>query len=134
MTNALAPALLLANVLATLFMFGAIWVVQLVIYPQFLLVGAVGFAEYHTSHTSRMGLTVALPMGIELATSAYLAFVSPASTMSYNTLLPPTALRSLYWMGFLLALATWGVTFFISIPLHNRLASGFDAAGLPRPH
>lgn len=114
-------ALLLTNVAATLFMVGVIWVVQVVHYFLFDRVGAAGWAEYHAAHTRLMGGVVLLPMVVELATSGLLALRPPAA-------LSGGAGLALLWAGAVFAVLTWAVTFFVSVPLHERLSHGFDAA------
>ena len=112
-TPGMRLALLLANVAATLFMAGVIWVVQLVHYPLFAQVGEPGWGVYHAAHARRMTLVVLLPMVIELGTAGLLILAPPSG-------LP----RGLLWLGFVLALATWAATFWLSVPLHGKLGQG----------
>lgn len=108
---------LLACLAATLFMTGVIAFVDRVHYPLFENVGIEGFREYHHEHTRRTTYVVIVPMIVELFTSAYLIFRTPDGISP-----------ALMWAGLALAVGTWGVTFFCSVPMHNRLAGGFDAA------
>ncbi|MBN8591834.1 MAG: hypothetical protein J0M33_08735 [Anaerolineae bacterium] len=109
--------ILLANVAATLLMTGVIWMVQVVHYPLFALVGREQFPAYEYAHSASITLLVMPLMLVELGTAFVLA-LSP--TPGLDRLTP--------WIGLVLAAATWGVTLFFSIPAHNTLSGGFDAA------
>jgi hypothetical protein len=110
------PLILLANVAATLLMTGVIWMVQVVHYPLFALVGREQFPAYEYAHSAAITLLVMPLMLVELGTSFMLA-LNP----------PPGLDRLTPWIGLGLAAATWGVTLFFSIPAHNTLSGGFDA-------
>ncbi len=109
--------ILLANVAATLLMTGVIWMVQVVHYPLFALVGREQFPAYEYAHSASITLLVMPLMLVELGT-AFLLALNP----------PPGLDRLTPWIGLGLAAATWGVTLFFSIPAHNTLSGGFDAA------
>ena len=106
---------LLACLASTLFMTGVIWFVQVVHYPLFDRVQPESFRRYHADHTRMTGLVVILPMGVELLTSVSLAIRRPEAVEPW-----------LAWVGLAAVLATWGATFFLSVPAHGRLSSGFD--------
>lgn len=106
----------LACLASTLFMTGLIWFVHVVHYPLFARVGEAGFREYHAIHTRTTGSVVILPMVVELLTSAWLVIRTPDGVPGY-----------LAWVGLGAAMASWAVTFFLSVPAHGRLASGFNA-------
>lgn len=106
-------AVFVAHALTTLYMVGVIWMVQLVHYPLMDLVGA-RYVEYQRLHMDRMGLVVVLPMCVEALSAALLL---------RETTLP---LRERIVAVVLLAVV-WGVTFFVSVPMHAHLAQGFDA-------
>lgn len=109
--------LLLIHVGATLAMVGLIWLVQLVHYPLFALVGPNRFRTYHAAHASQITWIVAPVMGIELITALLLALAPPAGV-------PAPAV----WVGLALVAVNWGSTALLQVPLHSRLAGGFDAA------
>ncbi|WP_375417303.1 hypothetical protein [uncultured Hymenobacter sp.] len=94
---------------------GLIWTIQLVHYPSFGLVGKAEFIRFHAAHTARMGYLVAPLMVLELGLSLWLA-----GAARHSALAGPAA-----WALALVGLI-WAVTFFISVPFHNRLAAGFD--------
>lgn len=107
-------ALVLTHAAATLFMTGVIWIVQIVHYPLFAGVGADGFANYAVAHARSISFVVLPAMLIELGAAAALA-VRPGGA--------PTAA----YVGLALLSAIWLSTFFVQVPLHERLAAGFDA-------
>ena len=105
--------LLAAHAAATWALVGLIWTVQLVHYPLFAQVGADTFRNYHARHTQQITWIVAPLMAVELGTAALL-FVRGAREWWLLASFVPLAFN---W------LATWRV----QIPLHHRLAAGFDA-------
>ncbi|GAA4502686.1 hypothetical protein GCM10023172_26350 [Hymenobacter ginsengisoli] len=107
------PHLLLLNFALAAYLTGVIWVVQLVTYPAFLLVGKGEFGRYHAAHTRGMGWVVGAPMVLELALAAWLAW---AAYPSWG------AGRALGQLA--LVVAVWLATFFIAVPFHNRLEAG----------
>ncbi|MFQ3583249.1 hypothetical protein J8C06_13110 [Chloracidobacterium validum] len=107
------------NTAAALYMTGVIWLVQCVHYPLLRYVGAAAFADYHQRHVAAIFPVVALPMLVEGLTAAWL------------TLQPPTGIwPPVLWGGLVCVLAAFGVTALVSVPCHDQLAQGFDAATL----
>ena len=98
---------------ATLFMTGVIWMVQLVHYPSFCYFEQGSFAAAMKRHQFFTTLVVAPPMLIEFATGTFLLFGS-SKHLEYSV---PN-------LAFLLA--TWGFTFWLSVPKHEKLACGYD--------
>ena len=94
-------------------MTGLIWFVQVVHYPLMGAVGASGFAAYHAAHSRLTTLVVGPLMLVEAACTLWIALEQPT---------PPA------WLGVALLGVVWGATFFVSVPRHNLLAAGFDAA------
>jgi len=119
MPRAFFASLFLLDLSATLYLWGVIWTVQLVHYPLFARVGAQNWADYHAAHMRLMTLVVLPAMVTELGCSGLLALAHP------SWLAP-----GLLWAGFVFAVLTWAVTFFISVPLHNTLARGFAPVAL----
>jgi len=116
-----SQAAFLVQLGSTLPLVGLIWLVQVVAYPSFLRVGRAEFAAYHEAHARLITYVVAPLMLAELASS----FAWAASP----DLAEP---RSLAWLGFALAAATWALTFFVAVPKHEVLAHGFDAPTIAR--
>ncbi len=110
-----AHGVVLANVFATLTMFGVIWVVQLVHYPLFAGVGADGFPAYEAAHQARITLVVLPAMLLELGTAVALLWLRPAAVPAWMA-----------WTGLALVGVVWVSTAVVQVPLHTALAAGFD--------
>lgn len=100
---------------ATLMMVGIIWFVQIVHYPLYNRIGQADFVRYETDHTTLVSLVVMPLMLVEAVTAVWLTFDPPAA-----------AQPALIWGGLLLVALIWGATFLLQVPLHSRLAQGFD--------
>ncbi len=109
--------LLFATLLLTVFMTGVIWFVQMVHYPIFLKVTPSSFTEFHQAHTVWTGRVVMLPMILELIGATGLLWIRWESSLP----------NGLNYVAFGLLVAVWGITGLVSVPLHNRLAGGYDA-------
>jgi hypothetical protein len=106
----------LLNLASVVYLTGVVWLVQLVQYPLFSAYGkSENFAAYHASYTFWITPVVAPAMILELATSILLIFYAPEIFE-----------RRLVWIGLALTLIVWASTFFLQVPLHERLARGFD--------
>jgi hypothetical protein len=106
---------LLVQFAATWAMIGIIWFVQAVHYPLFLLMGSGDFKGYQHKHTRLTQWIVGPPMLVEGLTAAVLVWY------------PPTAVpRSAASAGLFLLGAIWVSTALVQVPLHNRLARGFE--------
>ena len=108
--------LLLTNIAATFFLTGVIWTTQLVQYPSFAFFNAETFTKQHDEYRLWITPIVAPPMIIELLTSIFLLFYPLENIDS-----------KLVWLGLILTLIIWASTFFVQVPLHEKLARGFDA-------
>ena len=104
-----------AHLVGTLLMVGIIWFVQIVHYPLMARVGAEQFREYSRQHQRRTSWVVAGPMLLEALTAGALIWWQPARLLS-----PAFAVA----LGLLLVI--WISTAFWQIPLHEKLAQGFD--------
>ena len=105
---------LCVHALATIYMTGVIWFVQLVHYPLLGRIGPAHFEQYHQAHTARTGWVVGPPMLIELTCSIGLA-VSPPGDLGH--LLPA--------LGLVLLSLIWVTTALFSVRYHRRLSGGF---------
>ncbi len=108
-------ALLLAHAAATWAMVGLIWTIQVLHYPLFAAVGDGAFAGYEAAHTRRITGLLAVPWGVEAATTLALALLAP-----------PGAARALAWGGALLLAGIVASTVVAQVPLHRALSEGFD--------
>jgi hypothetical protein len=94
-------------------MFGLIWMVQIVHYPMFSLVGVNEFPKYASCHQRNISLVVMPLMTVEAVTGAFLVVLYPE--------------RITFCIAMLALVLIWGSTFLIQVPLHRKLAKGFDA-------
>lgn len=104
--------LLLAHLVATWFMVGLIWTIQVVHYPLFEHVGTDSFPSYESEHTRRMGWLLAGPATIEVGTAAALVWSRPAQVNLALVLAAGAILAGL-----------WVTTALVQVPLHRRLAT-----------
>lgn len=108
--------LALVHLLATWMMTGVIWYVQVVHYPLFASVGASGFPEYESAHSTRTTAVIALPWITEGATAVALLFARPP-------IMP-------IWMPIAGCAFLAGIivtTLVAQVPAHRRLSVGYDA-------
>jgi len=99
---------------------GILWLVQWVVYPQFLRVPEGVFKDYHAEHCRRMGRIVGPLFLLEGTTAILLAWLLWAQQ-------PILQLLSLG-----LYAAGHALTFFIFVPLHAKLSRGGSRATLHR--
>ena len=111
----LIPAI---HALATWYLVGLIWFVQLVHYPLMAKVGQAGFVEYEKLHTKWTTLAVGPAMLAEALLAGYLLFAG--DELGYPV--------PLAWLGFVLVVLIWGSTAVVQVPCHRKLEQGFDPA------
>jgi hypothetical protein len=107
--------LLLIQVASTWAMTGIIWLVQLVQYVSFSHVGRETFQHFHTHHSRAITVIVA-PLMIAEALSAVAFLWVPLRVQSSWEI----------WLGIGLVAIIWASTFLLQVPMHSRLARGFD--------
>lgn len=109
-------SILLVHLASTAAMFGVIWQVQLVTYPQFQAVESVSFAEFHRDYSQRITWIVGPLMILELGSAAFSVLALWRS-------------RWKSWALFALSLviAMWGITALVQVPQHEHLSFGFDS-------
>ena len=88
---------------------------QVVHYPLFARVEPGAFPAYHAAHVRLTTWVVFAPMVVELVTSLVLVVRRP-----------PGVSATLAWIGLGLAGLTWISTIAWQVPLHDRLARGFE--------
>lgn len=106
--------LALLHLLATGFLTGLIWFVQVVHYPLLAAVGARGFRAYERAHCRRTTWVVLPAMTAELGLAVWLVFAAPPAASGWTL------------VGLGLLLLIWASTFFVQVPCHDRLQAGFD--------
>lgn len=92
---------------------GLIWVVQILVYPQFQKVAAAEFTAYHRAHCFRIGVIVTPLLFLEIASSVWLLYVGQR------------ALPFVISIG--LIPVVWLCTAVLQAPMHLKLMRGFDA-------
>jgi hypothetical protein len=106
---------LLVQVATTWAMTGIIWFVQLVQYPSFGRVDPASFTDFHAHHSSAISVIVGPLMILEaLSAAAFIWVPIRAQTPSQ------------IWLGIGLVALIWASTFFLQVPAHTKLGSGFD--------
>lgn len=100
----------------TAFLAGLIWTIQCVHYPSFRRVGRPDFPIYHREHCERVGRVVMPAMVAELILAILCLRETPRDPWLVSS-------------GGLLAVV-WGTTGAIFVPLHRRLAQGYDAGAI----
>lgn len=113
--------LFLAHLVATIFMTGLIWLVQLVHYPLMNRVGSQGFAAYEQAHQRAIGPLVMIVMLTELGTGLALLGTRPTGMQPWAA-----------WVGVALLGVIWLSTFLLQLPAHGVLSTGFDQAAYQR--
>jgi len=101
------------HVAITWMLVGLIWVVQILVYPQFLRVAAKEFQDYHFAHCFRIGLIIAPLLFIEIASAAWLLYEG-------HRTLP-------FLISIGLIVVVWLCTAVFQAPFHLRLMRGYDA-------
>jgi len=107
---------LLLHAAVTLFLTGLVWFVQLVHYPLMAETGREVFPRYEHLHQQRTTWIVAPAMAAEALLALWLLWRRPAEIPFWTVALA----------GLLLA-GIWVSTFAVQVPLHAKLAAGFDA-------
>jgi hypothetical protein len=106
---------LILNSAATLVMIGVIWFVQLVHYPLLAVIGTDRAVEIAREHQRRTGWVVGGPMVVEGVTTLILLVDRPDGV---SLLLP--------WVGGVFLAVALGSTVFLSVPLHEKMATNPD--------
>ena len=96
-------------------MTGIIWLIQLVQYPLFSKIGPEKWLEYHNGHTFWITPIVA-PLMIAELIGSFAIFYYPPQGIDCKLLV----------CGLILTLTVWTSTFFLQVPLHEKLAINFD--------
>lgn len=99
---------------ATSAMTGILWLVQLVHYPMFDGLNESSFRNWHEFHSRRISYIVAPLMIFDLGMAFALSYWL-RSPLSYVA----TGLTVLVWL----------LTFFVSVPLHDKLGSNGEVVG-----
>ena len=107
---------LVIQLLATSFMTGLIWFVQVVHYPLMEGWPHDDFGSWEAAHREHTGPVVIPPMLIEGVVAVWLLMHRPRGV---NPFLPV--------LGIIALMGIWGSTFFLQVPCHLQLSTGWDA-------
>lgn len=99
-------------------MLGLIWFVQIVHYPLFARIKANNFVAYEQQHTHKTGFITAPPMLVELTTALLLLYLNFGDI--------------LHWINTVGVIGLWASTFFIQVPLHQKLSQNHDASAIQK--
>lgn len=112
-----AQFIFIANFVATIFMTGLIWMVQVVHYPLFNDVGPENYIQYQLRHQTNITFIVGPVMLIELFTAILMAWYPMSSSDRWTV-----------YVGIALVAVIWLSTASLQIPCHQKLSQGFDQA------
>ena len=119
--------ILLVQLASSSYLVGVIWLIQRVHYPMLAELDPTCCAQSCRRHAIQITPVVGIPMLLEAAAAA--ALVWPGLFV-----LSTGSLR-LAWLGLALVAALWASTFFVQVPLHDRLgrqSGAVDAACVRR--
>ncbi len=102
----------LSNLAVSLYLMGLIWTIQMVHYPTFRFVDRERFLSFSHFHQQGMTYIVGPVMIIELLLSLSMFLLNKQDLKLLSLLL--------------IVLLTWVFTFYVSVPLHNKLLQGYD--------
>ena len=111
---------LVIQLLATSFMTGLIWFVQVVHYPLMEGWPHDDFGSWEAAHREHTGPVVIPPMLIEGVVAVWLLMHRPRGV---NPFLPV--------LGIIALLGIWGSTFFLQVPCHLQLSTGLGRSNTP---
>jgi len=103
---------LVLHIFACFFMTGVIWIVQILVYPNFRIVPPEAINQFHDHHSRQITRLVAPVMTLEFATGIILYLHDAGFGFFVN-------------LGSILAL--WGLTIIVSVPLHNKISKNTAA-------
>ncbi|TGM06161.1 hypothetical protein [Leptospira jelokensis] len=111
-------AVFLVHLIVCSMMVILIWVIQILHYPSFYFIEPSQFSKFHSFHSNRITWLVAPIMGIELFTAMALIYHFSNSI--------------LFQINLVGVLVLWGLTFFVSVPIHNKLKFGKEEHQIKR--
>ena len=106
-------SILIINIFSAFFATGLIWTIQLVHYPSMHFVSRDKFELFHYFHQLRISI-IAMPlMAIELITTIILFMQNIDNESSL-----------IFKINLIIVTLIWFSTFFIQVPLHQKLSKG----------
>ena len=105
--------LLLIHCLSCFCMTGVIWIVQLVHYPSFLWVDEKKFCQFSEFHQKNISFVV-IPLMLTELISCYFLWQENNIPVHAN------------YINTIALILIWLVTFFVSVPLHQKLSIAYN--------
>jgi hypothetical protein len=96
------------HIITTSLLCGVIWIVQIVHYPSFAFINKESFKESMMFHQKKISFIVIPLMALEVLVLVF-------DEMTYRN-----------YLNLLIVGLIWLCTFFIQVPIHNRLLHGYD--------
>ena len=109
---------LILNLILSAGLFGIIWIVQIVQYPSFLRISEAEWMNFHQHHSRSISWIVMPFMLAEFVQTGMLVLRS--------------GVTGDWYIPMLLILGIWLSTFFIQVPIHQRLQEGKDLGLIKR--
>ncbi len=106
------------HAVATWCLVGLIWVIQVVHYPLFKIVGQQNFVAYHDRHMALISWVVGPLMLVEISSAGLLLILGERSGLFVTSLVGLAVV--------------WASTMFLQIPLHQRLTHGYNFSVIDR--
>jgi hypothetical protein len=110
---------LVINLVSSFMLCGVIWLVQLVHYPFFHRAERDRFPEHMGFHKLRISVIVMPLMVAELATSLWLSLSAADFILLHRA-------------GLGIVILIWLATFFVSVPLHEKISAEYDEATIQK--
>ena len=107
----LMQILIYTSLFCNIFMIGISLITQFITYPSFKSIDLNLFSNFHKAYTRKMLFIVGPVMIIEFLSLAILLFVN----FNFNFLIQ-----------FILICLIWFLTFFVIVPIHNKLENQYD--------
>lgn len=105
--------LFLLNFASSFFLCGLIWIIQILHYPFFARLDRKKYSDHQQKHMFTISFLVIPIMLIELITSILLV-------------MQPTDFRFEFIIGLILVITVWASTFFLQMPIHQKLLQGYN--------
>lgn len=99
------------SLLASVYMFAVIWIIQMIHYPSFVFINPNHFVKFHIKHTMAMSVLVGPIMILELLFGIWLVYFQ---------------LDLLSILNLILIIILWILTFLVSVPIHQKISNQFD--------
>lgn len=112
------PELAVVHAAVTWFMVGAIMLVQVLVYPQFLAVDPQQLPAFHRRHMERISWVVGPAMVLEAGLALGIAAMSDQPVAA--------------WIGVALVGAIWLDTWLVEVPLHRSISAQANGDSIRR--